>query len=108
MSGDIYHLLVRTHSANPGPVSAWTAFKAFTRATVEGRFATPPVMTADSFVASDEWLAAEMFGEEISAIVDRHPPHQVTDALESRFGLLTDWVLARHKIEVDWSFGEIR
>jgi hypothetical protein len=50
----------------------------------------------------DETEAAEgRFGADLTTGIDSLPCTETVDGLESRFGEITNWVLAHHDLEVD-------
>lgn len=98
----IYDLLVETHQDNPGPVDRWTAFKAFTRAAMEGRITeAPPVLPDRQTDIDEEAQALDAFGEKLTQGINALPRSDNTEALEQRFGLMTDWLLSEKKIELE-------
>ncbi|CAA2100544.1 Tyrosine recombinase XerC [Methylobacterium bullatum] len=100
MAGEVYRHLRQTHNENPGTPEEWAAWKAFTRAALEGRIdGVPPIEIVGR---SEEYgVAFIIFGEDLTAGVNEWPPTDSTDALEQRCGRLALWVLHRHGIEID-------
>ena len=98
----IYDLLVETYQDNPGPVDRWTAFKAFTRAAMEGRIREAPRVTPYGETEIDEAeQALEAFGQKLTEGINALPRSDNTEALEQRFGVMTDWLLTENTIQLD-------
>lgn len=98
LSGETYRLYQEIHSNEPGEPSAWMYHKALSRAVLEGRIATAPPAT---LVPNEASTAIEKFGSgDLTAAINALPVDQ-HDAIEDRFGLLGDWVLIRHRINLD-------
>jgi integrase len=98
-SGDVYRLYERFNYQDPGETLAWRYHKALHRAVIEGRIAGAPVA---ALIPSDTELqtAIELFGKgDLTEAVNKYPPGQF-DNLEDRFGLLTDWLLIRHRLNL--------
>lgn len=101
-SGEAYRLWVSGFEENPGPIAGWAAFKAFTRAAMEGRILSAPPISADSL--PDEVKAARsVFGDDLTAGINALPQSDDTTALEERFGRVLSWVLTKHALNVDRS-----
>jgi site-specific recombinase XerD len=102
LSKHIYDAFDESFRDDPGSVDRWIAFKAWTRAAMEGRIARAPAVHADLTKLSDESaLAAEAFGNDLTASINSLPKSESTEALEQRFGVLVDWVLVANGIELD-------
>lgn len=102
LSKGVYDLFIEIHHEDPGSANRWVAFKAFTRAAVEGRITdAPPVVPGEEADIDEAELALEVFGQSLTAGINAFPKSDSTDALEQRFGLMTDWLLAKNGIEVD-------
>ena len=99
LSGEVYRLFVARFEENPGSVNAWTAVKAFNRAAAEGRLFTGPQLTDEKPYEAE--LAAEVFGDNLTAGINSMPASRSDASLEQRFGWLTDWVLTKHALNVD-------
>ncbi|MGJ5079418.1 phage integrase N-terminal SAM-like domain-containing protein [Bradyrhizobium sp. HKCCYLS3013] len=100
LSGDAYRLYVEIYERDPGTTFQWAAQKAFHRAAMEGRFKGAAVLPGQIGVGEIDQAAAA-FGDDLTAGVNALPPGEAHEALESRFGLLADWVLAQRGIELD-------
>ncbi|WP_407155085.1 recombinase XerD [Bradyrhizobium sp. STM 3557] len=100
LSGDVYRLYIEIYERDPGTSFSWAAHKAFHRAAMEGRLHAPPVAPG-RMDGSEVDQATETFGDDLTAGVDALPPGESHEALEKRFGLLADWVLAQRGIELD-------
>lgn len=97
LSGETYRLYVEVHEDNPGEPGKWQYHKALSRAALEGRIQDAPAATLK---VDDTAAAMTLFGaRDLTAAVDALPPDQ-HDGLESRFGLLADWILIRHRIHL--------
>lgn len=97
LSGETYRLYQEIHRDNPGEPDAWMYHKAFTRAALEGRIQNPPPA---ALMPNEANAAIGLFGTgDLTAAVDALPVDR-HDALEERFGLLADWVLIRHRINL--------
>jgi integrase len=97
LSGGAYRLYTEIHGDNPGEPGVWAYHKSLTRAALEGRIQNPPPAALTPNEAS---AALEFFGNgNLTEAVDALPAGQY-DALEERFGLLTDWVLIRQRIHL--------
>lgn len=100
LSGDVYRLVVERFDDNPGTPDRWAAFKALSRAAREGRIASPPAITPD--VPDDSKAAASLIGATTSAAVNALTPNPTAapSALEKRYGVLVDWVLAEKGVVI--------
>ena len=99
LSKDLYDLVLATHGDDPGPVRRWEAFKAFSRAAMEGRIFDAPELVPGA--SSDETADAEArFGAGLTEGIDRLPVSESTVALEQRFGRVINWLLAERGIEL--------
>lgn len=98
LSGETYRLYQEIHSNEPGEPNAWMYHKALSRAALEGRIANAPPAV---LVPNEANTAIELFGSgDLTAAINDLPVDQ-HDAIEDRFGLLGDWVLIRHRINLD-------
>ncbi|WP_159060706.1 hypothetical protein [Rhodopseudomonas palustris] len=96
-AGEVYRLYVKAHYENPGETIHVRYHKALHRAVMQGRIATPPPALLNT---EDATVAVDMLGTgDLTAAVDALPPGQ-HDGLEDRFGLLADWVLITHQINL--------
>jgi integrase len=92
-------LFAETFGENPGKPEKWAAWKAFNRAAGEGRITSAPSVRSEPF---DEVEAAkDRFGTDLTTGVNALPRTETVEGLESRFGEITNWVLAHHDLEVD-------
>jgi len=99
LSRGVYDLFLATHGDDPGPVRRWEAFKAFSRAAMEGRIQDAPELVPGA--APDEAADAEArFGAGLTQGIDALPVSESTAALEQRFGRLANWLLAERGIEL--------
>jgi integrase len=99
LAGIVYRLFSETFGENPGKPEQWAAWKAFNRAAAEGRITLAPAIRPEPI---DETEAAkDQFGIDLTAGVNALPRSETVDGLESRFGEITNWVLAHHDLEVD-------
>ena len=99
LAGIVYRLFAETFGENPGRPEKWAAWKAFNRAAGEGRIISAPSVQAEPF---DEVEAAKnRFGTDLTTGINSLPCTETVDGLESRFGEITNWVLAHHDLEVD-------
>jgi len=100
LSGDVYRLIVEKFDENPGTPDRWAAFKALSRAAREGRLALPPTITAD--VPDERTQVGSLIGAPTTAAVNALPPDAsaAPSALECRYGVLVDWILAEKGIVV--------
>lgn len=96
LSGETYRLYCEVHGDNPGEPGKWAYHKAISRAVLEGRIKDAPPATLK---IDDAPAARTLFGtsDDLTAAIDALPANRY-DVLESRFGLLADWVLIRHRI----------
>lgn len=100
LSGEVYLLYVDKFTDDPGSLDDWAAFKAFNRAAQEGRLLNAPAITPATGNTISEAVA--IFGKDLTAGVNSMARSiETASALESRFGLLADWVLQKHGIAVD-------
>jgi integrase len=97
LSGTIYHLYGQIYEEHPGESLAWRCHKALHRAVIEGRIDKSP--PADLSPEAEIAIATSLFGHDLTAGVDALPAGRY-DALEARFGLLADWVLIRHRLNL--------
>jgi integrase len=101
LSKHVYELFDQSFRDDPGSAYRWVAFKAWTRAAMEGRISRAPTVDPDPSKFTDESaLAAEAFGNDLTAGINALPESDSTDALEQRFGVLVDWVLVANGIEL--------
>ena len=99
LSKDLYDFVLATHGDDPGPVRRWEAFKAFSRAAMEGRIFDAPELVPGA--SSDETADAEArFGAGLTEGINRLPVSESTVALEQRFGRVINWLLAERGIEL--------
>jgi integrase len=99
LAGIVYRLFADTFGENPGKPEKWAAWKAFNRAAGEGRITSAPSVLPEPF---DEMVAAkDRFGTELTTGINSLPRTETVEGLESRFGEITNWVLAHHDLEVD-------
>ena len=106
LSGEAYRMLVETYSENPGTVAQWEAWKALTRAAMEGRIqGCPPIPV--SAASDDRAVAVMLFGDDLTAGVNALPetPAFEAIALQQRCGQIALWTLRKHGIEVDSAQG---
>ncbi|WP_420967903.1 tyrosine-type recombinase/integrase [Bradyrhizobium sp. B120] len=101
LAGDAYRLYVEIFERDPGTPFHWACHKAFSRAALEGRFHNPPPIVPGSIDESETREAVAAFGDGLTAGINALPPAESAEALEKRFGMLADWVLAQHGIELD-------
>jgi len=99
-SGEAYHLWWQKFEENPGPIAGWSAFKAFTRAAMEGRILSAPTVNPD-ILPNEVDAARSLFGDDLTAGIDTLPRSEDTTALEQRFGDVLSWVLTKHALIVD-------
>lgn len=100
LAGEVHRLLIRSHDDNPGTPEEWAAWKAFTRAALEGRLeAVSPIEPGKR--SEEQAAALTIFGSDLTAGVDGLPRSEDSEALEQRCGRLALWVLQRNGIEVD-------
>ena len=99
LAGIVYRLFAETFGENPGRPEKWAAWKAFNRAAGEGRITSAPSVRSEPF---DETEAAKnRFGADLTTGINSLPRNETVDGLESRFGEITNWVLAHHDLEID-------
>lgn len=100
LSGEVYRLVVERFDENPGSPDRWAAFKALSRAAREGRIASPPGVTAD--VPDDRQHVPSLIGTPTTEAVNALPPNSsaAPSALEKRYGVLVDWVLAEKGVVI--------
>jgi integrase len=100
LAGDVYRLWIEIYERDPGTTFQWAAMKAFSRAAMEGRISSaPPIFPGRTESEVDQ--AAAAFGTDMTIAINAMPPGESGEALEDRFGLLADWVLAQRGIELD-------
>nr|WP_321182368.1 tyrosine-type recombinase/integrase [Methylobacterium sp. Leaf122] len=104
MAREVYLALIAEHGDNPGTPERWEAFKALTRAALEGRIAGAPPIQANG--QSDDAVAAKMLfdgftGPDLSEWIDAMDANQGDEALVQRVGRLTFWALDRRGFTVD-------
>jgi integrase len=98
LAGIVYRLFADTFGENPGRPEKWAAWKAFNRAAGEGRITSAPPVRSEPF---DEMEAAQhRFGPDLTTGINSMPRTETVEGLESRFGEITNWVLAHHDLEV--------
>ena len=103
LAGSVYNLFADAFGENPGKPEKWAAWKAFNRAAGEGRITSAQSVRPEPF---DEVEAAKnRFGADLTTGINSLPRNETLEGLESRFGEITNWVLAHHDLEVD---GETR
>ncbi|WP_339159244.1 tyrosine-type recombinase/integrase [Methylobacterium bullatum] len=100
LAGEVYGLLRSRFDDDPGDPAAWEAWKAFVRASRQGRIPTAPSISSEE-LADEREEAARLFGPDLTAGIDALPPSGDRAALEDRCGRLTWWVLSRHGFHVD-------
>ena len=99
LAGIVYRLFAETFGENPGKPEKWAAWKAFNRAAGEGRITSAPSVRPEPF---DEVEAAKnRFGADLTTGINSLPRNEAVEGLESRFGEITNWVLAHHDLEID-------
>jgi integrase len=99
LAGIVYQLFAETFGENPGKPEGWAAWKAFNRAAGEGRITSAPSVRTGTF---DEMEAAkDRFGTDLTTGINALPRNETVEGLESRFGEITNWVLAHHDLEID-------
>lgn len=97
LSGEAYRLYQEVHGNDPGEPDVWAYHKAFHRAAIEGRIPSTPPATLK---VNEAALAKELFGTgNLTEAINAFPAGQY-NVLEDRFGLLTDYVLIRHRIHL--------
>ncbi|HEY8383847.1 MAG TPA: DUF6538 domain-containing protein [Microvirga sp.] len=99
LSGEVYRNYVQIFEDEPGAPDDWAAHKAVNRAVLEGRVEAAPSIHFGT--VADRDLAAVRFGSNLTEGVNALPRRETPTALEQRFGLLADWVLALHGIDID-------
>lgn len=99
LSGEVYRFYIDTFEENPGSPEEWASFKAFNRATVEGRLVTAPAITPTTRPNVEE--AHSTFGYDLTAGVNNLTQASHKPPLEARFGQLVDWVLSREGLLID-------
>lgn len=99
MSRAIYEAYLEIHQEEPGLPRQLAEHKALSRAISEGRIKSlHPIKMGEIDGAS----AKELFGDDLTAGVNAFPEGEPDrKALESRFGELADYLLARYRIAVD-------
>ncbi len=99
LAGIVYRLFAETFGENPGRPEKWAAWKAFNLAAGEGRITSAPSVRSEPF---DETEAAKnRFGADLTTGINSLPRSESVEGLESRFGEITNWVLAHHDLEID-------
>ena len=99
LAGSVYNLFADTFGENPGKPEKWAAWKAFNRAAGEGRITSAQSVRPEPF---DEVEAARnRFGADLTTGINSLPRNETVEGLESRFGEITNWVLAHHDLEID-------
>lgn len=102
LSGEAYRLYTERFLENPGSPEAWEAMKAFNRAAQEGRVSVAPALSPSGGCAPVARMAAvEVFGSDLTAGINALPKSSDVRGLHERFGLLAEWVLAKHQITAD-------
>jgi len=97
LAGAVYQTYVLIHENDPGEPDKWAYHKGLSRAVLEGRIKDAPPAT---FKVDDAVVAPDLLGtDDLTAAVDALPAGQ-HDGLEGRFGLLSDFVLIRHRIHL--------
>ena len=103
LSGEVYGLVVSRFEVEPGEPADWEAWKGFHWAAMEGRIPNPPVITWQE-IMNERQAALGAFGVShgpvLLDVIESLPPGDSARSLETRFGLLASWVLARHALEV--------
>ncbi|MEG9503169.1 MAG: site-specific integrase [Methylorubrum extorquens] len=104
MAGDVYHALIAEHGENPGSPQQWEAFKALTRAALEGRIEGAPAIKANG--QNDDEVAAEMLfggfvGDDLTTWINATEANQGGKALVERVGRLAFWAMDRRGLTVD-------
>lgn len=99
LSRTIYEAYLEIHQEEPGLPRRLAEHKALSRAISEGRLSSLHPLKMGEIDGSG---ATELFGDDLTAGVNALPAGEANrDALESRFGELADYLLARHRIAVD-------
>lgn len=99
LSRTIYEAYLEIHQEEPGLPRRLAEHKALSRAVSEGRLTSLHPIRMGEINGSG---ASELFGEDLTAGVNALPAGEADrNALESRFGELADYLLARHRIAVD-------
>jgi len=101
-AGEVYRHLVERFEDNPGSPQVWEAVKAFNRAVQERRLITSLPLTPGTVEKHLE-AAQEAFGTVLTDGVNARPQGAVeaAESLETRFGWLVDWTLAKHALIID-------
>ncbi|MDG2571222.1 hypothetical protein P7L87_27075, partial [Vibrio parahaemolyticus] len=74
LSKGVYDLFIEVHQEEPGSMDRWAAFKAFTRAAMEGRISeAPPVIPGEEADIDEEERALEAFGPNLTDGIDALP-----------------------------------
>ncbi len=107
LAGDIYRTFIALHAEEPGSPAAWAAVKGFNRAVQEGR-AVPldriPELALRAIGQRDVTAAVMAFGDNLTSGINALPKPLAGpsyDALERRFGAVTDYVLGNHRLRID-------
>ncbi len=99
LSRTIYEAYLEIHQEEPGLPRRLAEHKALSRAVSEGRLTSLHPLGMGEINGTG---ATELFGGDLTAGVNALPPGEADrGALESRFGELADYLLARHRIAVD-------
>jgi integrase len=99
MSRAIYEAYLEIHQEEPGLPRQLAEHKALSRAISEGRIKSLHPLKMGEI---DGTPAKELFGDDLTAGVNAFPEGEPDrDALETRFGELADYLLARYRIAVD-------
>ena len=99
LAGIVYRLFAETFGENPGRPEKWAAWKAFNRAAGEGRITSAPPVRSEPFDEME--VAKNRFGADLTTGINSLPRNETVEGLESRFGEITNWVLAHHDLEID-------
>ena len=103
LAGLVHELWVEQFEQEPGERAAWIAHKALNRAVLEGRLINVPRIVPGQMPNERELAIAE-FGDNLTAGINALPVlPDYDEGLETRFGLLCDWVLNQNNMRVDYA-----
>ncbi|KIU37353.1 hypothetical protein SR39_01180 [Methylobacterium radiotolerans] len=104
LAGEVYRHLVREWGDDPGTPERWEAWKAFTRACLEGRVWDEQihgVQPIHSGMTEEQAAARAIFGDDLTVGINGLPRTYEMEALEQRCGRLAHFILDQHHVVPD-------
>lgn len=104
MAGEVYRHLIREWGDDPGTPECWEAWKAFTRACLEGRVWDERIQGIQPIqpgMTEEQAAARAIFGDDLTVGINALPRTYETEALEQRCGRLAHFVFDAHHVVLD-------